>query len=139
MSRKRSLSSILNEESDRPYAIPSSRRNRSISTILDEESSNQSSSTPSRSGRLVVCNYHKCNGRLVDPRTKFLHESNQNSEDDSSEGSEVQLSDTTGVSEAELPRDDQSTLDAELPRDEYEGASADQGEAEFIFLPRQRQ
>ncbi|GET57088.1 hypothetical protein GLOIN_2v1786147 [Rhizophagus irregularis DAOM 181602=DAOM 197198] len=104
MTRKRSLSSILNEESDsRPHAIPSSRiqRTRSVSNIIDEESSNQSYPTSSRIGRLVACNCSECNGRLVDPRTKTIHEINQNSEDDDSERTEVHLTD-----EAELPSDE---------------------------------
>ncbi|GET53787.1 uncharacterized protein LOC105342819 [Rhizophagus irregularis DAOM 181602=DAOM 197198] len=127
MTRKRSLSSILNEESDsRPHAIPSSRiqRTRSVSNIIDEESSNQSYPTSSRIGRLVACNCSECNGRLVDPRTKTIHEINQDSEDDNSERTEVHLTD-----EAELPSDEPyksaSILDepqmreseAELPSD----------------------
>ncbi|CAB4436293.1 unnamed protein product [Rhizophagus irregularis] len=58
MTRKRSLSSILNEESaSRPHAIPSSRiqRTRSVSNIIDEKSSNQSYPTSSHIGRLVAC------------------------------------------------------------------------------------
>ncbi|GET55402.1 hypothetical protein GLOIN_2v1786147 [Rhizophagus irregularis DAOM 181602=DAOM 197198] len=104
MTRKRSLSSILNEESDsRPHAIPSSRiqRTRSVSNIIDEESSNQSYPTSSRIGRLVACNCSECNGQLVDPRTKTIHEINQDSEDDDSERTEVHLPD-----EAELPTDE---------------------------------
>ncbi|GET61689.1 uncharacterized protein LOC107327733 [Rhizophagus irregularis DAOM 181602=DAOM 197198] len=104
MTRKRSLSSILNEESDsRPHAIPSSRiqRTRSVSNIIDEESSNQSYPTSSRIGRLVACNCSECNGRLVDPHTKTIHEINQDSEDDDSERTEVHLND-----EAELPSDE---------------------------------
>ncbi|GBC18001.2 hypothetical protein RIR_jg26760.t1 [Rhizophagus irregularis DAOM 181602=DAOM 197198] len=104
MTRKRSLSSILNEESDsRPHAIPSSRiqRTRSVSNIIDEESSNQSYPTSSHIGWLVACNCSECNGRLVDPRTKTIHEINQDSEDNDSERTEVHLTD-----EAELPSDE---------------------------------
>src|SRR5687768_3782352 len=101
MTRKRSLSSILNDDNNgesasRPHAIPSSRiqRTRSVSNILDEESSNQSYPTSSRiGGRLVTCNCSECNGRLVDPRTKTIHEINQDSEDDDSERTEVHLPD----------------------------------------------
>ncbi|GBC13562.1 hypothetical protein GLOIN_2v1770724 [Rhizophagus irregularis DAOM 181602=DAOM 197198] len=134
MTRKRSLSSILNEESDsRPHAIPSSRiqRTRSVSNIIDEESSNQSYPTSSRIGRLVACNCSECNGRLVDPRTKTIHEINQDSEDDDSERTEVHLTD-----EAELPSNEpyesasisdeprMRELEAELPSNEpYESAS----------------
>ncbi|RHZ62866.1 hypothetical protein Glove_334g21 [Diversispora epigaea] len=66
MVRKRSLASVLYEDdisSDRNR----NSRNRLISNILGEEStSNQSSS----SSRLVLCNCPKCNGRLIDLRTK---------------------------------------------------------------------
>src|SRR5262245_19287850 len=80
MSRKKSLSSVLDEESSsRVYATPSRiRRNRSTSNIFGEESLNQSSAL----GRLVACNCSECNGKLVDPRTKIIHEINQSSDDD---------------------------------------------------------
>jgi hypothetical protein len=89
----------------RPYAIPSSRqRTRSVSNILGEESSNQSSPTPSRIRRLVPCNCSECNGRLIDPCTKTIHEINQNSEDN--DNSEVHV--------PELSNDDQDEVDSEL-------------------------
>ncbi|GET51676.1 hypothetical protein GLOIN_2v1786147 [Rhizophagus irregularis DAOM 181602=DAOM 197198] len=133
MTRKRSLSSILNEKSDsRPHAIPSSRiqRTRSVSNIIDEESLNQSYPTSSRIGRLVACNCSECNGRLVDPCTKTIHEINQDSEDDDSERTEVHLPD-----EAELPSDEpyesasisdeprMRELEAELPNDKSSESS----------------
>ncbi|CAB5355023.1 unnamed protein product [Rhizophagus irregularis] len=104
MTRKRSLLSILNEESDStPHAISLSRiqRTRSVSNIIDEESSNQSYPTSSRIKRLVAYNCSECNGRLVDLHTKTIHEINQDSEDDNSERTEVHLTD-----EAELPSDE---------------------------------
>ncbi|GET63382.1 hypothetical protein GLOIN_2v1786147 [Rhizophagus irregularis DAOM 181602=DAOM 197198] len=115
MTRKRSLSSILNEESDsRPHAIPSSRiqRTRSVSNIIDEESSNQSYPTSSRIGRLVAY-----------------------SEDDDSERTEVHLPD-----EAELPTDEpyksasisdeprMRESEAELPRDTVDDKSSESSE-----------
>ncbi|GET51677.1 uncharacterized protein LOC110233779 [Rhizophagus irregularis DAOM 181602=DAOM 197198] len=138
MTRKRSLSSILNEKSDsRPHAIPSSRiqRTRSVSNIIDEESLNQSYPTSSRIGRLVACNCSECNGRLVDPCTKTIHEINQDSEDDDSERTEVHLPD-----EAELPSDEpyesasisdeprMRELEAELPRDIVDDKSSESSE-----------
>ncbi|RHZ67796.1 hypothetical protein Glove_299g114 [Diversispora epigaea] len=77
MVRKRLLASVLYEDdtfSDRNR----NSRNRSISNILDEElTSNQLSS----SSRLVLCNCPKCNGRLINPRTKVIHDlSNKSSE-----------------------------------------------------------
>ncbi|RHZ79518.1 hypothetical protein Glove_144g40 [Diversispora epigaea] len=75
--KKRSLASILYED-DTSSDRNRNSRNRSISNILGEEStSNQSSS----SSRLVLCNCPKCNGRLIDPRTKVIHDlSNESSE-----------------------------------------------------------
>ncbi|RHZ77743.1 hypothetical protein Glove_173g28 [Diversispora epigaea] len=77
MVRKRSLASVLYED-DTSSDRNRNSRNRSISNILGEEStSNQSSS----SSRLVLCNCPKCNGRLIDPRTKVIHDlSNESSE-----------------------------------------------------------
>jgi len=77
MVRKRSLASVLygdDTSSDRNR----NNRNRSISNILGEEST---SIQPSSSSRLVLCNCPKCNGRLIDPRTKVIHDlSNELSE-----------------------------------------------------------
>ena len=72
-SRKRSISSILDEESfsNRRFTM-SSRRNRSIS-IIEEES------TPSRQSVRYYC--IECNGKFIDSRTKIIHESrNQGSQ-----------------------------------------------------------
>ncbi|RHZ79429.1 hypothetical protein Glove_146g7 [Diversispora epigaea] len=70
MVRKRSLAFVLYEDyifSDRNR----NSRNRSISNILDEKlTSNQ----PSSSSKLVLCNCPKCNGRLIDPHTKVIHD-----------------------------------------------------------------
>ncbi|RHZ68620.1 hypothetical protein Glove_294g69 [Diversispora epigaea] len=77
MVRKRSLASVLYED-DTSLDRNRNSRNRSISNILGEElTSNQ----PSSSSRLVLCNCPKCNGRLIDPRTKVIHDlSNESSE-----------------------------------------------------------
>ncbi len=79
MVRKRSLSAVLNEDDSRPIAIPSSRI-RSTSRIFNENPP----SLHSRSN-LEQCNCYKCNGRLVNSRTKRIHEiihqSDQNSDD----------------------------------------------------------
>ncbi|RHZ80856.1 hypothetical protein Glove_131g20 [Diversispora epigaea] len=77
MVRKRSLASVLYED-DTSSDRNRNSRNRSISNILGEEStSNQSSN----SSRLVLCNCPKCNGKLIDPRTKVIHDlSNESSE-----------------------------------------------------------
>ncbi|RHZ61009.1 hypothetical protein Glove_350g126 [Diversispora epigaea] len=70
MVRKRSLASVLYEDNTSSDRNRNSR-NRSISNILGEElTSNQLSS----SIRLVLCNCPKCNGKLIDPRTKVIHD-----------------------------------------------------------------
>ncbi|RHZ44279.1 hypothetical protein Glove_744g14 [Diversispora epigaea] len=75
--RKRSLAFVLYED-DTSSDRNRNSRNKSISNILGKElTSNQSSS----SSRLVLCNCLKCNGRLIDPRTKVIHDlSNESSE-----------------------------------------------------------
>ncbi|RHZ76196.1 hypothetical protein Glove_202g13 [Diversispora epigaea] len=75
--KKRSLASVLYEDvtsSDRNR----NSRNKSISNILGKELTlNQ----PSSSSRLVLCNCPKYNERLIDPRTKVIHDlSNESSE-----------------------------------------------------------
>lgn len=85
MGRKRSIASIIDDEStsNRPYATPSTRRNRSAAGILSEESTSSQLDTLFTSNRLVECRCSECNGQLVDPRTKAIHEiTNQNSNDD---------------------------------------------------------
>ncbi|RHZ78691.1 hypothetical protein Glove_158g2 [Diversispora epigaea] len=77
MVRKRSLASVLYED-DTSSDRNRNSRNRSISNILGEEST---SNQPSSSSRLILCNCPKCNGRLIDPRTKVIHDlSNESSE-----------------------------------------------------------
>src|SRR3954454_4143451 len=67
MVRKRTISAVLGDDS-RPIAIPSSRM-RSISRVFKENST----SSRSRSN-LVACNCSKCNRKLVDSRTKRIHQ-----------------------------------------------------------------
>ena len=76
--RKRSIFSILNDEetsetSSSRYTEHSrkSRSGRSIS-IIDEEVMNSTS-------RLVRCDCTECNGKMVDPRTKVIHEARDQS------------------------------------------------------------
>src|SRR4051794_29214307 len=81
MVRKRTISAVLGDDS-RPIAIPSSRM-RSISRVFNENPT----SSRSRSN-LVACNCSKCNGKLVDSRTKRIHQiihrtdQNSNNSDD---------------------------------------------------------
>ncbi|RHZ81537.1 hypothetical protein Glove_119g6 [Diversispora epigaea] len=75
--RKRSLAFVLYED-DTSSDRNRNSRNRSISNILGEEST---SNQPSSNSRLVLCNYPKCNRRLIDPRIKVIHDlSNESSE-----------------------------------------------------------
>ncbi|RHZ87209.1 hypothetical protein Glove_39g5 [Diversispora epigaea] len=70
MVRKRSLASVL-YENDTSSDRNRNSRNKSISNILGEElTSNQLSN----SSRLVLCNCPKCNGKLIDPCTKVIHD-----------------------------------------------------------------
>src|ERR1043166_7358940 len=79
MSRKRSIANLLDDLDEESPSIQSSsvthsRRNRSIASIVNEETA--SSSRPSSNIRKkVICNCPDCNGKLVDSRTKELHES----------------------------------------------------------------
>ena len=79
MVRKRSLSAVLDKDDFWPIAILSSRI-RSTSHIFNKNLL----SLHSRSN-LEQCNCYKCNGRLVNSRTKRIHEiihqSDQNSDD----------------------------------------------------------
>ncbi|RHZ72282.1 hypothetical protein Glove_243g85 [Diversispora epigaea] len=77
MVRKRLLVSILYED-DTSSDRNRNSRDRSISNILGKKST---SSQPSSSSRLVLCNCLKCNRRLIDPHTKVIHDlSNESSE-----------------------------------------------------------
>jgi hypothetical protein len=79
MSRKRSIASLLDDIDEESPSIQSSsaghsRRNRSIASIVNEETT--SSNRPSSNIRKkVICNCPDCNGKLVDSRTKEIHES----------------------------------------------------------------
>ncbi|RHZ77570.1 hypothetical protein Glove_176g78 [Diversispora epigaea] len=125
MVRKRSLASVLYED-DTSSDRNRNSRNRSISNILGEEST---SNQPSSSSRLVLCNCPKCNGRLIDSRTKVIHDlSNESSEisiesfqnqqeieeiDESSSSKSTTL--TQDVNLLEIEKDDISNLTF-LPR-----------------------
>lgn len=78
MSRKRSISSLLDdldEESTLSQSSPAAhpRRNRSIASIIGEETASSVRSS-SNIRKKVICNCPDCNGKLVDSRTKEIHE-----------------------------------------------------------------
>ncbi|CAB4478345.1 unnamed protein product [Rhizophagus irregularis] len=79
--RKRSVSALLsnNEES---ITARSSRKSRAISRAIDEESEESTSIIHTHDRRMVPCNYSKCNGKIVDIRTKLNHEADRDSDDD---------------------------------------------------------
>ena len=77
--RKRSLASILDEESESTSSrIPASRSSRSAYSLINDETEeaeaalNQQTSTQPHNK--VICNCARCNGKLVERRTKALHE-----------------------------------------------------------------
>src|SRR3954462_7055734 len=90
MTRKRSIASVLDDDPNRPRAVPSTRRIRSTSGILSEELTlNQpATSTHNRNHRLVECNCSRCNGQLVDRRIKAIHEITRQSNQDSNDNPE---------------------------------------------------
>ena len=68
MSRKRSVASLLADLNDEELSSSRpSRRERTISSIINEE-------LPVRQSQKVICNYFKCNGKLVNLHTKKIHE-----------------------------------------------------------------
>ena len=82
MSRRRSASGLLSDDEESTTTRPS-RKSRAISSILDEESEESISIThPHSSSKMVPCNCSKCNGNLVDSRTKLAHEIEIDSDDD---------------------------------------------------------
>src|SRR5205814_1186368 len=146
MMRKRSISSVLDENPDRPYASPSPpssriqrNRTRTISGIL-EEPSEHSPSTTSHSGRLVACDCTKCNGKLVDYRTKVLHEINQNPEDSLNQNLEDNLEETEIEGHQPDETSPETQAESEFHRDDhqYESGNNENDETEFNFLPRQQ-
>jgi formylmethanofuran dehydrogenase subunit E len=80
MSRRRSASDLLSDNEESTTTRPS-RKSRAISSILDEESEESISIThPHSSRKMVTCNCSKCNGNLVDRRTKLAHEIEKDSD-----------------------------------------------------------
>ena len=75
MSRKRSVSSLLDDDdkfpSNQPSTATHSRRIRSISSIINEEIE----PSPRRLHNRVVCNYPNYNGNLLDSCIKEVHKS----------------------------------------------------------------
>jgi ssDNA-binding Zn-finger/Zn-ribbon topoisomerase 1 len=167
--RKRSIASILNEESESTSSrIPTSRSSRSAYNFINDETEeaalNQQSST--QPYNKVICNCPKCNGKLVERRTKAFHEIDQYSDNDLEESSfgvgsrplpsfgdtsaESQLTEESRIGESEMDEseiDESEMNESEIERSETgfeeendndkSSASTDNDEDEFTFLPRQ--
>ncbi|RHZ77331.1 hypothetical protein Glove_181g23 [Diversispora epigaea] len=127
MVRKRSLASVLYED-DTSSDRNRNSRNRSISNILGEEST---SNQPSSSSRLVLCNCPKCNGRLIDPRTKVIH-------DLSNESSEISIESFQNQQEIEEIDESSSSKSTTLTQDVNLLEIEKDDISNLIFLPRIR-
>ena len=83
--RKRTISALLNDDK-KPTTIRPSRKTRSVSRILNEEFGEESTSTAKSHGRRQEpCYCSKCKGKLVDIRTKTIHEGKDPDDDQDSE------------------------------------------------------
>ena len=79
--RKRSVSALLSNDEE-SITARSSRKSRAISRAIDEESEESTSIIHTHDRRMVPCNCSKCNGKIVDVRTKLNHEADRDSDDD---------------------------------------------------------
>ncbi|RHZ75377.1 hypothetical protein Glove_215g15 [Diversispora epigaea] len=130
MVRKRSLASVLYED-DTSSNRNRNSRNRSISNILGEEST---SNQPSSSSRLVLCNCPKCNGRLINPRTKVIHDLSNESSEISIESFQNQqkIEESERIDESSSSKSTTLTQDVNLLEIEKDDIS------NLTFLPRIR-
>ncbi|PKK56575.1 hypothetical protein RhiirC2_799725 [Rhizophagus irregularis] len=78
--RKRLVSALLSNDEE-SITARSSRKSRAISRVIDEESEESISIIYTHDRRMVPCNCFKCNGKIVDVRTKLNHEADRNSDD----------------------------------------------------------
>jgi hypothetical protein len=79
--RKRSVSALLSNDEESVTAR-SSRKSRAISRVIDEESEESTSIIHTHDRRMVPCNCSKCNGKIIDVRTKLNHEADRDLNDD---------------------------------------------------------
>ncbi|CAB5385362.1 unnamed protein product [Rhizophagus irregularis] len=79
--RKRSVSALLSNDEE-SITARSSCKSRAISRAIDEESEESTSIIHTHDRRMVPCNCSKCNGKIVDVRTKLNHEADRDSDDD---------------------------------------------------------
>ena len=90
--RKRSLASILNEESESTSSrLPTSRSSRLTYSLINDKTEeaeatlNQQTSTQPHNK--VICNCVRCNGKLIECHMKALHEIDQYSDNNLGESS----------------------------------------------------
>ncbi|GET54803.1 hypothetical protein GLOIN_2v1775288 [Rhizophagus irregularis DAOM 181602=DAOM 197198] len=146
MSRKRSVSSILDDLDDEesPSNQPSStRRNRSISGIINEEIVSSARPT-SNKRKLVVCNCPDCDGNLVDSRTKEIHDSRHQEYQDSQGTISSQVRQLE-IGEISIPASAGRMIDESIRQESEKSDNSNQDDVddehqdvEFNFLPRQR-
>ncbi|GBC21594.2 hypothetical protein GLOIN_2v1775288 [Rhizophagus irregularis DAOM 181602=DAOM 197198] len=146
MSRKRSVSSILDDLDDEesPSNQPSStRRNRSISGIINEEIVSSARPT-SNKRKLVVCNCPDCDGNLVDSRTKEIHDSRHQEYQDSQGTISSQVRQLE-IGETSIPASAGQMIDESIRQESEKSDNSNQDDVddehqdvEFNFLPRQR-
>ncbi|GBC36078.2 hypothetical protein GLOIN_2v1775288 [Rhizophagus irregularis DAOM 181602=DAOM 197198] len=168
MSRKRSVSSILDDLDDEesPSNQPSStRRNRSISGIINEEIVSSARPTSKddlcqinrfiqyknhllyedrNKKKLVVCNCPDCDGNLVDSRTKEIHDSRHQEYQDSqgtisSQVRQLEIGETSISASAGRMIDESIRQESEKSDNSNQDDVDDEHQdVEFNFLPRQR-
>ncbi|CAB4417323.1 unnamed protein product [Rhizophagus irregularis] len=146
MSRKRSVSSILDDLDDEesPSNQPSStRRNRSISGIINEEIVSSARLT-SNKRKLVVCNCPDCNGNLVDSRTKEIHDSRHQEYQDlqgtiSSQVRQLEIGETSTPASAGRMIDESIRQESEeSDNSNQDNVDDEHQDVKFNFLLRQR-
>ncbi len=134
--RKRSLASILDEESESTSSqLPTSRSSRSAYSFINDETEatlNQQSST--QPYNKVICNCAKCNGKLVERRMKACHEIDQYSDNDleeSSFGARSRPLLSVGDTSAESHLTEESQIEeSEMDESEIEESEIDESEIE---------
>ncbi|GET62975.1 hypothetical protein GLOIN_2v1775288 [Rhizophagus irregularis DAOM 181602=DAOM 197198] len=146
MSRKRSVSSILDDLDDEesPSNQPSSTcRNRSISGIINEEIVSSARPT-SNKRKLVVCNCPDCDGNLVDSRTKEIHDSRHQEYQDSQGTISSQVRQLE-IGETSIPASAGRMIDESIRQESEKSDNSNQDDVddehqdvEFNFLPQQR-
>lgn len=107
-------------------------RKRSISALLNKDTSSQSKERI-KSRSKVACHCNKCNGLLIDPRTKLEHERRQ-----SKNLLQPALTKQDSIDNLDILMDFSSIQEPAVSEDPSIQKSALPEELEFIFQPRKR-